>query len=434
MTGTTRFWILFTLLLVAALGWLWTRIEWSEEEIDLGYSAEARRNDFLAAERFLVRHGIETEPVTGMALLDDLPPIDDAILMSAAREALSERRWEAMIAWVERGGMLMVIAHSPFDHERGASRDPLLDGLGIFLLEPGDPDAESDGDASGADVDADVDAADEGAGGAGGDSADEEMASGSSPSTEGEAQADDLPETLGEALDRTMEREACRDAERFTDRVSLGDPGARPAHLEFYDENELAVHDEQRGEAYFSPRNRVLALPVGAGRVVAMTSIRPFRNDRIHCHDHAWLLWNTFSSRPKVWMLHDPDVPSLTDLALAHFPISSACGLGLVVLACAVYSIRFERPAPTAAAPRREHLEHVEASVAFRYGKGGFGSLIRRLRADLSTGAPHDREKWAARARVPRVAVSAALSEDIPRGRRAILERTTWMLRLRRTR
>ncbi|GEM_PF-6771308 len=414
MKGTTIFWIVFGLVLLGGAVFAWTYVEWVEEEVDRGYSLDARRNDFLAAERFLAKHGIETEDVTGATLLDDLPPADDALLMSAPREALSARRRDALVAWVERGGLLMVVAHSVYDHEVEASRDPLLDALGVFLIAPEEED-EVDDEVDGDDAESNVPDVEQ------------------SFETQAEELAESLPGTLGEAIEQALGLDACREDEDRLDTLRLGPGDDDLARVELDHENELAVYEERLDEVWFSPKRQVMLLPVEAGQVIAVTSIAPFRNKRIHCHDHAWFLWHTFEGRPKVWMMHDPDVPSLADLAVANLPLTSWGGLGLILLACVTYSLRFDLPTRESAAPRREHLEHVQASVTFHFRKGGFGALVKRLRDDLLARAPRDHEKWASRAGLSRDALAAALSEHSPRSRRAIIERTAWMLRLRKT-
>ncbi len=430
MKGTTIFWGFVGLLVVGSGLYLWFGAEWIEEEVDLGYSSEARRNDFLAAEMFLTRHRIETETSAGMQLLDDLPPADDALLMSAAREALSERRRDAIVAWVERGGLLMVIAHSIYDDDVGASRDPLLDALGVFLLAPDLEDEESDGGEA-AVGDASPASAAEGA-----EPERDASAAEGAESKRDASDADDVvaeaPENIAEMLELFLGTAQCAEGEEGLDRVDVGVEG-REAIVELRSENTLAVYEERLADAYFSPKEQVLSLPVGEGRVVAMTSIDPFRNQRIACQDHAWLLWHVFEGRPKVWMLHDPDVPSIVDLAFASFPLASWGGIGLVLGACLAYSLRFELPVRGAEAPRREHLEHVEASVTFHYRKGGFAPLMNRLREDLGARAPSDRERWRARAGLSPEAAADALGEDVPRRRRAVIERTRSMLRMRRT-
>lgn len=417
MKGTTIFWSFVGMLFAGACLYLWFGAEWIEEEIDLGYSAEARRNDFLAAERFLARHRIETETTTGMKLLDDLPPVEEALLLSAPREALSERRRDALVEWVERGGLLLVVAHSTYDDVVEASRDPLLDALGVFLLPPEREEEEAEGGGLASDDEAET-------------TREEDAEPGSVELAE-EAVAD-APENVGEMLDLLLGTVGCREGEAWLDRVDVGVEG-REAVVELRGANTLAVREERLAEASFSRKEQVLTLPVGAGRVVAVTSIDPFRNPRIACQDHAWLLWHVFEGRPKVWMLHDPEVPSITDLALARFPLTSGGGIALVLAACLAYSLRFALPVRGSAAPRREHLEHVEASVTFHYRKGGFARLWTRLREDLGARAPRDVEKWGARAGLAPEAIADALKDDVPRGRRAVVERTRSMLRMRRT-
>lgn len=470
MRGTTILWVGLGALLAGAGLWLWFFAEWVEEEVDLGYSAEARRNDFLAAERFLESHRVASETVTGMKLLDALPSTDDALLMSAAREALSDRRRDALVEWVEQGGLLMVIAHSTYDPELDGSRDPLLDALGVFLLPPDLSDEAAEGDGAPTDEDVSI----------GGEDAfvevtsdeieealaqevveeadallapaveesevlriqdayearaspipDEEAGREASPS-EVAAREDASTANVDDLLERFLGGTTCRENDDGLDRVDLGVEG-RPAVLELDGVNTLAVYEERFEEAYLSPEKQVLALPVGAGRVIALTSVQPFRNERIACQDHAWFLWFTFEGRPKVWMLHDPEVPSVMDLALEHFPLASWGGLALVVAACLAYSLRFELPVRGLDAPRREHLEHLEASVTFLYRKGGYARLMARLREDLGSRAPLDHDKWGARAGLVPEAAAEALRNDAPRGRRALIERTRSMLRMRRT-
>jgi len=417
MKGTTIFWGFVGVLCVGACVYLWLGVEWIEEEIDLGYSAEARRNDFLAAERFLARHRVETETTTGMKLLDDLPPVEEALLLSAPREALSERRRDALVEWVEDGGLLLVVAHSTYDDVVEASRDPLLDALGVFLLPPERGEAEAEDGELVLDDEAEATPDDE--------------AEPEAVVLEDEAIAD-APENIVEMLDVLLGMAGCREGEAWLDRVDVGVEG-REAVVELYGANTLAVREDRLAEASFSRKEQVLSLPVGAGRVVAMTSVDPFRNPRIACQDHAWLLWHVFAGRPKVWMLHDPEVPSISDLALARFPLVSGGGVAIMLAACLAYSLRFALPVRGSAAPRREHLEHVEASVTFHYRKGGFARLWTRLREDLGVRAPRDVEKWGARAGLAPEAVAEALKDDVPRGRRAVVERTRSMLRMRRT-
>ena len=330
--------------------------------------------------------------------------------------------------WVEAGGLLVAVANSVYDHETESSRDPLLDRLGVFLLDPfedeDEDEAEEDEAAaeSGEPNETQSDARE----------ADEEAAA-DAVAEDGEA-ADDAPETFGEVLVEVFDPVDCATDEASLEAISVGDPEGRPARVELFGPYELAVYEERLDDAYLSPRGRLLSLPVGEGRVLAMTSVEPFRNARIACHDHAWLLWFMIEGARTVHLLHDPAVPSLTDLATAHFPIAWWGGLALLLVAAASDSLRFGRAEPIRDERRRSHLEHLEATVAFRHAKGGFARLFQRLVRDLHEDAPKDRAKWAARAGIDEDRMRAALGDDVPRSRREILERTTTLLTLRRTR
>lgn len=426
MTGSRAFWIVLAVILVPIVIAIAFRLEWVEESFDSGYAETARRNGFLAAEQFLSRQSVESEVVTGMQLLDALPSTDDLILMSAPRESLSERRAAALVSWVEEGGQLLVVAHSVYDASLGASRDPLLDRLGVFLLDSSDDEEWEDESETEFEEEEELVL--------------EEPAVPPPPDlseaaeTETRAAEDAAPTTLGEALIQAFEQPACEEDESTLEAISVGDADGRPARVALSSFYELGTFEDRLEEAYLSPRGQLLSLPVGEGSVIAMTSVSPFRNEQIHCHDHAWLLWFATRHVRKVHLLHDPDVPSLVDLARTHYPLALWGGGALLLLAAATASLRFGRATPARDAGRRRHLEHLEATVSFRHRKGGFAPLFERVLNDLRAGAPRDTARWARRARLDGDRVSSALRDEVPRSRREILERTTTLLRLRRTR
>jgi hypothetical protein len=411
----------FVFLLVL-LGIGYAGVELVEEEFDAGYGDDAAENDFLAVELFLLEQGIPAETVTGMALLDDLPPTTDALLLSASRESLSDRRRAGLVDWVNRGGALMVVAHSVYDPEAQASDDRLLDELGVFLLGPDD---------AGEEVDESQEETEE---------AEEAEAGSVEPPVElAPPVAEVLPEYLGkksapeslaDLLGRDSKRAIClTDSDRLTEVVTTDD---RAILLELAGEGELAAYEDLLEAAYLSSTAQVLSLPVGKGEVTVVTSIDPFRNRRIHCHDHAFFLWYVMDGREKVWLLHDPDVQSLVELAVSELPLTTLGGLLLAVLFGSCYSLRFGVVPTDDEAPRRELREYLEASVTFNFRKGGFAALLERLREDLVRDEPRDRAHWAERAGVGRDAAEQAIRGGVPSARREVLTRIRTMLRMRR--
>ncbi len=87
--------------------------------------AEARRNPYLALERFVARMGGRVERQSDARLLDRLPPGGTVFLERNRRHLLPPERLRHLRAWVEAGGHLIAVAELP------GVADPLLDGLGI---------------------------------------------------------------------------------------------------------------------------------------------------------------------------------------------------------------------------------------------------------------------------------------------------------------
>lgn len=439
MRGSNLAWLVVGLLVVAITAVVYFGIEWVEKEVDRGYSEEAARNDFLAAELFLRKHGIETETVSGMGLLDALPDPQDLVLLSASRESLSERRRTALADWVGEGGTLFVVVHSLYDAEVEASEDRLLDELGVFLLGPDAEDEEEEtGEADAAATEAaapEAEASEPGDGEAGEtDEADDQAIE--AESAPEEPDAPDEPETFEDLMSAFLEPERCKKSDLLLTEMTV--EGVGTLKLELAGDNELGVYTEQLEQAYFSSNAQIVFLPRGEGEIVGVTSIAPFRNPRIHCHDHAYFLFYAAQNARKVWLLHDPDVPTLAGLLWAGMPASTAGGLLLLVLVVARASLRFGVAPPEGEVARRELREHLTASASFHYRKGGFAALFYRLRGDLVragvSGGPQDRTRWAARAGVSAEEADEAFSDSVPWSRSEILKRMRVMLRMRRTR
>ena len=113
-------------LALAVLGaaWFFSSFERVAHKEWMRPTGEARRNPYLAAQRFAGRMGISAQPVLALPQLDELSP-DAALLLPAGRQAIDPRRLRRIAAWTESGGHLIVEAELP-----GVS-DPLLDALGI---------------------------------------------------------------------------------------------------------------------------------------------------------------------------------------------------------------------------------------------------------------------------------------------------------------
>ncbi len=349
------------LLVVLLLGIASRFVEWVDEPVDYGYGPEARSNPLLAAELLLEAAGKQAESVRGLDLLDALPPTTDLIVMSASRYALSARRVEALRDWVFDGGHLVVVAEEPYDWDEGSNPDSLLASFDFYLDRCADDADEVEETAAeeGDDLAADAEALDE------------------------EAEEEIEPIVLGELLREELSGElpVCwEDRDRLA-RITLAD--GRSGHGEFdtcpvlvdarveLEEDELATGYVVYGDDF------------GEGEFIAANTLGVFYNERIHCADHAYMLLDLARHREKIWLLADPAVPGIVQLAWAAAPISWA-GFGVwIALWVAARSLPLGVAAPEASTDRRALIEQLEASADFSWRMGLGKQALEPLRADV---------------------------------------------------
>jgi hypothetical protein len=111
-------------LAAAAVLWFLNAHERVPVQEWVGPSGEARRNPYLAAERFALRMGLRARHVRTMPELDSLAA-DGVLLMPNRRQAIDPRRMRDLAGWVEGGGHLIAEAELP------GVADPLLDVFGV---------------------------------------------------------------------------------------------------------------------------------------------------------------------------------------------------------------------------------------------------------------------------------------------------------------
>lgn len=89
--------------------YLWTQVEYYREDVNLGPSFEATLNPYLAAEKFLQSRDLSVE---SRYQLDDISNLDvgSTLFISNANHVLNERRADALIEWLEKGGHIIIAA------------------------------------------------------------------------------------------------------------------------------------------------------------------------------------------------------------------------------------------------------------------------------------------------------------------------------------
>jgi hypothetical protein len=104
--------VLGTLLLAAAGWWIAKNFAQLPVEHDEPPSAEARRNHYLALERFMERMGRPLKATGDVRILDRLEPGGVLILDRHHRAVMTKARMEEVFDWVQRGGYLIVVPES----------------------------------------------------------------------------------------------------------------------------------------------------------------------------------------------------------------------------------------------------------------------------------------------------------------------------------
>ncbi|WP_444943109.1 DUF4350 domain-containing protein [Microbulbifer sp. ZKSA006] len=122
----------------AALVWLFlTFYERYTKEIDTGWGAEAKRNPYLAAQRYLADIQLTPRQADNIAVLRGLSP-DATLFISSSSQVYNPTKAQELLQWVERGGHAIVVAYTGnFDSGAGRSenRDWLLEAMGVSLEE-----------------------------------------------------------------------------------------------------------------------------------------------------------------------------------------------------------------------------------------------------------------------------------------------------------
>ena len=109
---------------LACTAWFFATHERVTETVWVGFQGEARRNPWLAAERFLNRIEIPASELRTLPELRELAP-GTTLVVPRLHHSISASLREALITWVNEGGYLIVEA------EQTAHDDPLLDAFGV---------------------------------------------------------------------------------------------------------------------------------------------------------------------------------------------------------------------------------------------------------------------------------------------------------------
>jgi hypothetical protein len=103
-----------------------------EEEIDTGYSKQARQNQFLAAQRFLRELGVASATIRGMDKVNNLPAQHNVLFATYSHRFEQSVTREHLLAWIKQGGHLILELRPYIGRDDVKVETPLLDTLEVW--------------------------------------------------------------------------------------------------------------------------------------------------------------------------------------------------------------------------------------------------------------------------------------------------------------
>ncbi len=384
-------------------------------------SEEARRNDFLAAQRTLDRLGVRWERLEGV--VTDLPVgTGVAVILPNSGNRLSEFSLDAIEAFVNSGGHLITDA-------AWWGEDTLLARFSVspeYSYDEDDEDWDEDEEAD--DDEADAEAAD-----ADDETDVEEASDAEAVAAEGDLQASEVSSKGAATDDKPSKRDESviaapvdvskpgddADATADADALPTLSPGCgcnsdgeadhehylRSGDLLGQPELRLVVHDDDwlsstgkvLGKIGAAETPQLLHLQHGAGRITVIVQLQPFENDHLGDADNAEALLRLLNlPQPvqRVLFVH-ARVGGLADWLLSYGWRVIAVGSVLLVLLLWAAMPRFGPLLPDPLPQRRRLLDHLLASgrLLWSNGQGGVlasaaaSSALERVRSEY----PHTR-------------------------------------------
>ena len=336
----------------------------------VGYSGEAYRNDFLAAQRFVTAMGREARGVETLYGEPALPPPDATILVSGDRRLMSPLQHARLLDWVKSGGDLVVTVGED------VAKDPVLKAIGVRLFEeagygmylPNDYVTEPENWVV---FDPNLDEAQAEETGTDGEETPESALADDDGADHVMEEDDDLADEEEEAVEPVPpERPDSDDVPRQLVHV----PGSHETYSVSPSPRELV--SENPGGWQVAGRSAAYAVrePYGAGTVTVLGSLWFIENQMIGEADHAPFFWALLASagrRGPVWFVFGADAPSIwTSIAEHGWPALAALALVVIVLLWR-HMPRVGPPIAPLAPVRRELIEHVDATGRFLVDHGG---------------------------------------------------------------
>ncbi|SMF24370.1 protein of unknown function [Alteromonadaceae bacterium Bs31] len=381
--------IFLSVLLAALLGGLFFALyEYYEEEQDTGWSKEALRNPFLAAQIYNEQQGYSVVAEDSYLKLESLDEFQ-TILVASSGQIISDKRLDEIIAWVDRGGHLIVAAQKPTEKES----DRLFEYLDIEVFDTEFTKNIFDEDYIEEELFADEESkAQEAIESTKAEAAEEPGQSPGSQEKPDTKQLSDL-EKSNRALAKQgifpagtkngikTEQEEVADYESSVPQSELtvlsfdGVDGdlrimfdldlslSHPAFEDDYWEDDTITPTYWRGSDYGT---HFLQLQHGDGLISVLAGSKPFESRQIIYFEHAFL-WQVLASSDNVAILYGVKMPSLWFMLRLYMPEVLIAFFFFVIAWIWHKRLRFGPVGEQIVTVRRSSAEHIAASAAYTW-------------------------------------------------------------------
>ncbi len=310
--------LLSGLIAIVAISFYWklkNNFEWVEEEVRHGFSDEAHRNPFLAAEYFLAGRGLDVRSQDGRGYLFAPPPPTDLLVINRLPEVMSQTWLDRLTRWVRGGGTIVISVPPDRGNPRSPKDDrrphPLFEAMGL-RVEP-------------------------------------------------------IPDT---------DRQLCEHDDIDWIDVRLHLPSVRTAankkrrpKAKFLCEYRLEIQRDHLVWAVFGQTVVGATVPFGLGKVIVTTDNSFMTNDKIREADHAYLLWKLVGqgADQTIWLYYSTRSVSLLRKLWIDAAPALLAGVVLVFVIAWQQMNRFGPIQRSVVVPRRNFVEHLDAAGRFEW-------------------------------------------------------------------
>lgn len=366
-------------------------IESYETKIWTGASPEARRNPFLAAQRFLETRSVDVVETTQNLDFKNIPTDQTIILTKVDSMLVSASKIDDALDWIKRGGYMIVGVGTEIEGQSSI--------LKHFEVEPEALEVEvedafiDDDDMTTSErlrkLNEEIEEKQKQEAEA--NAKTNEGSSEKNSSQENSNETDDNIESessLFELLNQDYHHEYYTlsvDLEDDLYVAALDDIVLNHALIYDYDADESLTRPNYTLNTWASDENgtRLLQFYYGEGSFLALSSSDLWTNDHIGLGDHAYLLSYLVPDNSQLKIFYNIESPTLFTIIYRYFYELVWCALALLALWLWYRGIRTQRVHPIPSSGRRIFADHLRSSAEFLTRTKQYSALLAPIKDDI---------------------------------------------------